>query len=356
MYPPVRENPPLVSILVPARNEEANLGACLESLAGQQGVGFELIVIDDHSTDRTAEIARSFSNVKLIAADPLPPGWCGKQHALHCGAQHARGEWLLFTDADTVHQPGSLARAVIEAQQDGAVLLSYSPHQEVRTIWERCIMPVVFAELARTYRPREVCDPASPIAAANGQYLLIRRDVYDRIGGHAAVRDSLLEDVAVAHAVKKTGGRIRFRYAGDAVSTRMYRSFGALCEGWTKNLALLFPNAGRLAAQRMIEFVFISVAAIVAIAALASRSFVVAGLAAVIALTQYGNFLRRIAGAHFGVMASALAFLGLPIFSSLLARSAIYYASGRSIPWRGRLYQFAHSSSAATVIAPQNKA
>ena len=352
-----RENSPRVSLLVPARNEEANLRACLESLIAQQGVAFELIVIDDQSTDRTADIAQSFPSVRLITADPLPSGWCGKQHALHCGVQYARGEWLLFTDADTVHRPGSLARAVAEAKEYGAALLSYSPRQEIRTIWERCVMPVVFAELARTYRPRDVCDPASPAAAANGQYLMIRRDVYERVGGHAAVRDSLLEDVALARAVKQMGERIRFRYGGDAVSTRMYRSFGALCEGWTKNLALLFPHARRLAALRIIEFALISGAAAGSVAALISRTFVLAGVAGGITLFAYGNFLRRIVRAHFDWLANLLAIFGLPIFSLLLARSAIYYASGRSIPWRGREYRFPHGSAQQrAAVAPQNKA
>lgn len=352
-----RENWPLVSILVPARNEEANLRACLESLAAQQGIPFELIVIDDHSTDSTAKIAQSFPTVRLIAADALPSGWCGKQHALYCGVQHARGEWLLFTDADTVHRPGSLSRAVAEAEEYGAALLSYSPHQEVRTLWERCVMPVVFAELATTYRPSDVCDPASPAAAANGQYLLIRHDIYDRIGGHAAVRDNLLEDVALARAVKQIGGRIRFRYGGEAVSTRMYQSFGALCEGWTKNLALLFPRAGRLAALRMGESVLISGPAAGVFAGSISHNLVIVAVAGGVTLFACGNFLRRILRAHFGWISSALAIFGLPIFSLLLARSAIYYASGRSIPWRGREYRFPRGPRPNTgaVVAPQNK-
>ena len=138
--------------------------------------------------------------------------------------------------------PGSLARAVAEARQHGAALLSYSPEQEVHGFWEKAVMPVIFAELAATYRPSLVSDPRSPAAAANGQYILITREAYDAVGGHAAVSGSLLEDVALAKAVKASGRKIFFRFGGDAVRTRMYRSFAQLREGWTKNLALLFPS------------------------------------------------------------------------------------------------------------------
>ena len=156
------ENDLVVSVIVPARNEEACLARCLESLAAQAGIAFEVIVVDDASTDRTAEIARSFiavgvpgrTRVTVISAPPLPENWTGKNNAMCAGARVAEGEWLLFTDADTFHKPGSLARAVAEAEQHGASLLSYSPEQEVRTFLEKAVMPVIFAELAATYLRR----------------------------------------------------------------------------------------------------------------------------------------------------------------------------------------------------------
>src|SRR6266436_3896280 len=248
---------PTVSVIVPARNEEACLGACLESLVAQTGVGFEIILVNDASTERTREIAQSFPLVRVVEADIPPSGWTGKNNAMAAGAWVARGDWLLFTDADTVHLPGSTARAVAEAKQHGDALLSYSPEQEVHGFWEGAVMPVIFAELAVTYQPSWVSDPRSSAAAANGQYILITREAYDAIGGHGAVSDSLLEDVALAKAVKASGRKIFFRFGGDAVRTRMYRSFAQLREGWTKNLALLFPSPARLAALRALEFVLI---------------------------------------------------------------------------------------------------
>ena len=242
-----------MSIIVPARNEEDCLGACLASLTSQSGVDSEVIVVDDSSTDRTRAIAESFP-VRVISPPSLASGCSGKCNAAQAGANVARGDWLLFTDADTVHYPGSLARALAEAGEQRADLLSYSPRQEVHGLIERPLMTVIFAELASAYRPREVSDPASPAAAANGQFLLITRASYDAVGGHAAVARTLLEDVALAAAVKRSGRRLYFRYGGDMLQTRMYRNFPALWEGWTKNLALLFPQTLRLAARRGIEF------------------------------------------------------------------------------------------------------
>jgi glycosyltransferase involved in cell wall biosynthesis len=272
----------LVSVIVPARNEEDCLGACLGSLLAQTGVPLEIIVVDDGSSDRTRAIAEAFG-VTVISPGPLPPGWCGKSNAAWAGAGIARGAWLLFTDADTVHQPGSLARSVAEAQEHGAALLSYSPEQEVHGLAQRALMPLVFAELARTYQPKEVSDPGSSVAAANGQYLLIAREAYDAIGGHAAVGRDLLEDVALARAVKRSGRKLRFRFGGDAVRTHMYRTWPQMREGWTKNLALLFPAPGRLAATRLLEFAASTVALALAVAAAALGAYTVASIAAVIA-------------------------------------------------------------------------
>lgn len=271
-----------VSIIVPARNEEASLGACLQSLVAQGAA--EIIVVDDGSTDRTREIAESFPGVRVISAPPLREGWTGKANACQTGAHAAHSAWLLFTDADTVHAPGSLARAIEEAQRHGGALLSYSPFQELRGITERALMPLIFAELACTFRPREVCDPASAVAAANGQYLLIAREAYDSVGGHRAVAHDLLEDVALARLVKRSGRKLCFRFGADAVRTRMYRSWPQMREGWTKNLALLFPNAGALAAIRALEFVAAAGGATTAAIALAIGAPKTAGLAALVAV------------------------------------------------------------------------
>jgi len=327
-----------VSIIVPARNEEACLAMCLQSLQAQKGVSFEIIVVDDASTDRTREIAGSFQGVRVIEAAPLAAGWTGKTNAMQSGARVAHGEWLLFTDADTVHLPGSLARAVTEARQHGAALLSYSPEQEVHGFWERAVMPVIFAELAATYRPSEVSNPASPAAAANGQYLLISREAYDTVGGHAAMASSLLEDVGLAKTVKASGRKIFFRFGGDAVRTRMYRNFAELREGWTKNLALLFPSALSLGLLRSLEFVLIVGSAAGAFYEAARGRDTTALIMGAVAALLTALFVKRIRRAHFSWDANVLALLGLPLFSYLLLRSRIFHSRGK-VTWKGREYR-----------------
>jgi glycosyltransferase involved in cell wall biosynthesis len=325
---------PEVSVIVPARNEEASLGACLESLVSQSGVDFEVIVVNDHSIDRTREIAESFPGVRVIEAGALPQGWTGKNNAVTCGGREARGQWLLFTDADTIHLPGSLARALAEANEHQAEMLSYSPEQIAVTFWEKAILPVVFAELARQYRPSKVSDPASPIAAANGQFILIRRETYDAIGGHAAVASDILEDVALAKRMKSAGQKIRFRYAADAVRTRMYRNFAQLRDGWTKNLALLFPNPKWLAAKMLLLWIIPWTTLPLLLTRASTNPWWSMPF-----LASFIYLVMRISRANFPIGMNILASLfGMPLFASLLLRSKRMHGKG-TVAWKGRSYR-----------------
>lgn len=334
---------------MPARNEEDCIGACLESLVSQTGVQFEILLVDDGSTDSTRAIAATFPQVQIVDPGLPPAGWSGKNNAVTAGARAANGEWLLFTDADTVHLPGSLQRALAEARDRKAALLSYSPEQDVRSLAEKAVMPVIFAELATTFRPSEVSDPNSPAAAANGQYILVERAAYDAVGGHEAVAGSLLEDVALARAVKQSGRTIFFRYGGDAVRTRMYRSFAQLCEGWTKNLALLFPRPIELSVRRAVEFILLSGTLLLSF--LSARWTGATSLTIVLfcgALAIWISFLRRILRAHFSWDATLLSPLGLPFFSYLLLRSKSKHRSGQ-VAWKGRIYGASGTSSSSKV-------
>jgi glycosyltransferase involved in cell wall biosynthesis len=317
----------LISIVIPARNEEANIGRCLNSLARQEGAAFEILVVDDHSTDRTAEIAASFPGVRVIPANPLKDGWTGKANAIHTAVPLARGEWLLFTDADTVHAPGSLAGSVAEAERYGVAMLSYSPGQETGGFWERAVQPVIFAELSRKFVYEEINRGDSAVAAANGQYILMRRTAYEAIGGHAAVRGSLLEDVELARAAKRVG-RLRFRYAPEAVSTRMYRNTRDLVEGWTKNLAALFPNALPLAALRTLESAILIAGPV---ALLWTRWAALAALA-------YLGFARRLRSGGWSLAQVPRSVAGLPLFAWLLLRSYWMYSVRKRVEWKGRSY------------------
>ena len=281
--------------------------------------------------DRSRAYASSNPPVSLQA---------GSERITRCGwePRFANGKWLLFTDADTVHLSGSLRRSVDEAKEFGADLLSYSPKQEVHGFWERALMPVIFAELTRTYRTVDVNDPRSRVAAANGQYLLIRRNVYDWVGGHQAIAGVLLEDVELAKRVKQSGRIIRFRYGGDAVRTRMYRSFAQMWEGWTKNLAVLFPHPVRLAILRSIEFLLIALGVLCLSAGLLSGSRVLTAAGIFLLLTMLADFLQRVLRAHFGAVNTVLSVLGLPIFAVLLVRSAVQYRWRKRVDWKGRAY------------------
>jgi len=326
-----------VSVIIPARNEEDCLGHCLASLSNQSGITFEIIVVNDHATVQTREVAEQCVRAQVMDADPLPAGWTGKNHAAHCGAKTAKGKWLLFTDADTVHRHSSLRHAVHEAKKFKADLLSYSPKQEVVSIWERILMPVVFAELRRQYPPQKVNSMKSAVAAANGQYLLISRETYDAIGGHEAVRDKLLEDVELAKLVKQAGHRIRFRYGRDAVKTRMYRTFHAMWEGWTKNLALLFPSPVLLASLRLSEILLV-VAGVVAFAIGLRREsewLMIGG--PLVSIPLAANFFYRVHKAHFGWINTTIAPFGVPIFVILLVRSRLHY-NRKQVSWKGRTY------------------
>jgi len=334
-------------VIVPARNEAGWIGRCLESLCRQEG-SFEVIVVDDHSTDETASIARAFDGVRVVGADELPAGWSGKCNACWTGARYARGEWLLFTDADTFHAPDSITTAVREAEESGSALLSYSPEQEVRGFWERAVMPLVFADLACTFSPKDVCDPASPAAAANGQFLLITRAAYDAVGGHAAVATDILEDVALARLVKQSGRRIRFRIGRGIVRTRMYQGLRQMAEGWIKNLALLFPRPDKLAKRRMIEFdLSVGLLLLAGVEGLFGFRNIALGLGAV-SLVAFGHIYLRVRKAHFDILSTLISPLGLPVFAYLLRRSRLCHKQG-SVVWKGRVYSGATGGVASGV-------
>ena len=230
-------------------------------------------------------------------------------------------------------RPGSLARALDEAKKERADSLSYSPEQVVVTLAERAMMPVVFAELARQYPPHKVRQENSGVVAANGQYILVRRAAYVAVGGHTAVATEILEDVALARLFHNAGHRIYFRYGGDAVRTRMYHNWDQLCEGWTKNLALLFPHPEWRAVQSIFVWFLAWAALIVAASGSASGHF------AWIAFSALWLFAyRRIGSAHFTPANNLIAMaLGLPMFAYLLLRSKRTHANGR-VKWKDRTY------------------
>ena len=331
------------------------MGECVRSLVVQEeegwrlGVDWEILVVNDASTDRTREIAAEFAGVTVIDAPKLEKGWTGKANACWAGYQRSLGKWLLFTDADTVHEPGKVRLAIIEAERHEVGMLSYSPRQIVRGLAQRALMPLVFADLAATYTPARVNDPTNRVAAANGQFLLVRRDVYDQIGGHAAVKGAVLEDVELASLVKRRKLGLRFRHAPEAVAARMYRSFGAMVEGWTKNLALLFGNAPMLAGIRLLQLgVLVGVPALVWFfwwlrrlhpgmnTGVLGTPMATAALALVWLRALWGLY-GRVAKSNFPFRDCVLAPLGIPLYAWLLWRSWFRVTVMKQVVWKGRV-------------------
>jgi chlorobactene glucosyltransferase len=231
-----------ISAVVPARNEEAVIANCVKSLANQPEIA-EVVVVDDQSTDRTAQIVEALAaeipRLRLVKVHSVPAGWLGKNNAASIGAKQTTKRWLLFTDADAELLPQAAARALQLAEDANAALVSFSPEQVTKTWYERSLIPFVYCRLARFFSYKDINEANSTAAAANGQFLMIRRDAYDALGGHAAVASEVLEDVALAHAVKSVGYRIWFEPGKRIVRVRMYRSFSEMWRGWKKNLFLL---------------------------------------------------------------------------------------------------------------------
>jgi glycosyltransferase involved in cell wall biosynthesis len=233
---------PSISAIVPARNEEEVIASCIESLAAQPEIG-EILLVNDQSTDKTAEIIRGLMakipGLRLLETREVPSGWVGKNNAVFLGAKEAKSPWLLFTDADAELLPSATARALQIAQETSAALVSFSPEQITQTWYEKALIPFVYSRLAKLFSFEAVNNPSLPAAAANGQFLMIQRDAYDSIGGHASIASEILEDVALARRAKAAGYRIQFGTGRGIVRVRMYRSFGAMWQGWKKNLFLL---------------------------------------------------------------------------------------------------------------------
>jgi chlorobactene glucosyltransferase len=268
--PPQR--PPLVSVIIPARNEARNIARCLRAALGATWPAIEVIVVDDHSTDGTGEIARKLADddaarhpgqpprVRVIDAPPLPAGWFGKQWACHTGAAAAQGQILCFTDADTRHGAELLTRSVNAMRIRGAALFTVAGRQEMLTFWEKALQPFVFALMLSRYGGVEAMSrsrtPRNKIA--NGQFLLLTRAAYTQVGGHEAVRANVAEDLQLAQRLTALGLPVHMVLAEDHLATRMYTSLDEIRRGWRKNIYAAGRDTLPLGpvTRRILPFVF----------------------------------------------------------------------------------------------------
>jgi chlorobactene glucosyltransferase len=234
--------PPLVSVVVPARNEAHNIERCVRSLLNSKWPSLEVIVVDDRSEDATGPLVRALAEadvrVRVIDGAPVPEGWFGKQWACAQGASAARGSTLVFTDADTAHAPTLITRSMHAMHARALDFLTVGGFQELGSFWERVVMPQVFYMIATRYGGAGTVNRArrSRDKIANGQYLCFTRACYDAIGGHASVRGKAAEDLALAQLVHARGMRGELVIGAHELSTRMYTSLAEVVNGWTKNI------------------------------------------------------------------------------------------------------------------------
>ena len=328
---------------MPARNEEAVIANCVESLAPQPEI-LEVLVVNDQSTDRTAEIVKAlipdYPRVRLLETKELPTGWVGKNNAVWVGSREAKGEWLLFTDADVVHEHDSVVRALEISWQWNAAMVSFSPEQVMERWYEKALIPYVYCQLGRQYSFEAVNDPQKPAAAANGQFLLIRRDAYEAVGGHASVAGDVLEDVALAKRVKQAGFRIWFGSGKGIVRARMYRSFPAMWEGWKKNLYRLMGGRKEVVGKGIATAVVPVMIATIAAVTVGVLTNSVLNALVVIALGILGIFIaydRELKRNQFAPWLIWYAIPGRLLYAAVLWASYRGYRKGK-LEWKGRAY------------------
>jgi chlorobactene glucosyltransferase len=337
---------PSLSIIVPARNEEQNIARCVNSLLSTRYPDFEVIVIDDRSTDATLRIVDAIAEgdprLKVVAGEQLPDGWVGKPWALAQGARVARGAWLLFTDADTEHEPLAATSALQCALENGYGVVSLLTDQQTIGLAERLLLPtILFVIMLGVGGTDDVNDPRKPdVAIFNGQYILVSRVAYDAIGGHEAVRAEIAEDLELARRFKRDGRfRICLAGAGGLVRTRMYVSFAQIWRGFVKNFAIGARGRpfGAIAGTALLACVS-PISPIVALVAVLQRQWpavavLVLSGAAIIAVAEFG--MRR---ARFRAGSGLALPLGLVVTLAIFATSLYCTFVGRGVEWRGRRY------------------
>jgi chlorobactene glucosyltransferase len=349
--PPIHA--PLISVCVPARNEERNIRACVESMLAQDYPHFEVIVLDDRSTDATPEIllqlAADDQRLHIIQGSDLPEGWAGKPHALFQASAAAHGEWLCFVDADTFLSPSALSACYAKAIETNADMFTILTFQILGSFWERVVMPIVMTALSVGFSPRKVNDPASKDAIANGQFIMIKRSVYDAIGGHESVKDQIVEDKAISEQVKWNGYRLIVANGYSVARTRMYTSLPEMWEGWTKNIYLgLSDRPSLMILGAFGAFLLLFAALVLPLWPLLGVLWLLQGggsLALAVvgeALLLWAIVIYARAQVATGMGISPWYALTLPlgaaVFAAMMFTSTWRVLFGKGVTWKGRMY------------------
>ena len=337
---------PLVSVLIPARNEERSIGIALSTLAEQDYGNFEVVILDDNSDDATVAIASQWitrdRRFRIIKGSPLPEGWVGKSFACHQLFREARGRLLLFVDADTVHARHSLSAGVAELQRSGADLLTAIPRQRTETFWEHTLLPLLhFMTFAFLPMPLVSLVRDERLAMANGQYMLWKREAYQAVGGHEAVKAAMVEDVWLARRVKETGRRLAIRYGATAVSCRMYSSFADIWNGFSKNI---FPGLGcsvpAMAAVMLFSFATSVLPFLMMIDVAATGGWTSIAAEIVAAQVALVLLIRFVLAIRFDMEIWSALFhpLAMAVLIGIMANSTRWVLAGEGPRWKGRVY------------------
>ena len=344
---------PLVSILIPVRNEEHRvLRECIASILSQDYRSFEVITVNDRSTDATGPIlhaiAKTDARLRVIEGSELPAGWLGKPHAMRQALTAARNEWVLATDADMIFDESALSTAMSYILSDKADALTLIPHFESHSFWERVVIPAwawVLLLVAVLYR---VNNPRSPRALSIGGFFLVRRSALKRIGDYEALKDEVAEDFRLAEMLKRSGARLRIEFAPQLLRTRMYRNFREMWECHAKNwfaganYSLLFAISSVFGMYLFgVAPPLIAAACALALAAGADadlwRLFIPSALAWMIQVFVLALFNRRF---KIPFVYALLTPLGLAVLYTLLLDSSVRITTGRGVSWKGlRIYE-----------------
>lgn len=335
---------PTLSVLVAAKDEEANIGRCVESLLAQDYPGLQVVAANDRSQDRTGaildELAARDPRLKVVHIRELPAGWAGKNHAMHQAVQHAAGQVLVFTDADCqFHEPRMLRAAVRFAQREKVDLLSVLPQLEAGTFWERVVQPPAGAIMVYWFPPQRVNDPASRVAYANGAFMLMSRESYERLGGHEGARGALNEDMHFAATAKRRGLRLRVIRGDGLYTVRMYVGMRQIWNGWTRIFYCCFGTLGRLMASVLFLSIF-SLAPTVSLllSPLAGAAGPAIALAAAVAVVAQQTVLWRFYALGGTPPAWALTYpLGAAVCLGITL-NAMRRHGGATTKWRGTVY------------------
>lgn len=338
------DEPPVVSVCVPARDEERGIRACLESLLKQDYPEFEVIVVNDHSTDRTGELIRELAekDSRLIALDgeELPTGWLGKPFALHQAFQKAKGEILLFTDADPVFEPNALRTAISTMQERKLDALTLMPRAEFGSFWERAVQPTIFGFIGSLTRFGKVNSPDHKSAMGFGAFLMFKRSAYEAIEGHEGGKADVLEDVLIAKRLKKAGFKLLVADAKRLFSIRMYYGFREIWIGWRKNMFLAMKRS----VARALYYVFMVLAFVLTPYLVLGWNVMVGADLLWIGLSLFGVSMVSAATIKtcdelgLGRINACLFPIGAVVMAAIMINSMIQVLIFSRTEWRGRVY------------------